>query len=143
MEFGTKVRFKKPFSQGYFCVDEGDVMVVAHYSHKYWVDLNTTADQKPISNLVRIPFQQINDYLEVVIPHPDDLAVEAFAKVMKEKLALSREKGRHGWNDKERCPTGVLQQLLAEHLKKGDPIDVANFAMMIHARGESCMDGVK
>lgn len=60
--------------------------------------------------------------------HLDDLAVDAFARILKEKLRVSREKGRGGW---ETCSPEVLSQMLREHVEKGDPRDVANFCMML------------
>ncbi len=68
--------------------------------------------------------------------HPDDIAVDRFAVAMKTKLAKKRSEGRGGWDDKEACSNGALSQMLVEHVRKGDPVDVANFAMMIHERGE-------
>ena len=32
-------------------------------------------------------------------PHADDIAVDAFAEAMKQKLAAARDKGRHGWQE--------------------------------------------
>jgi len=63
--------------------------------------------------------------------HPDDRAVDLFAANMKTKLAKAREKGRGGWDDPSQCTVPHLQQLLHEHLAKGDPVDVANFCMML------------
>ena len=60
--------------------------------------------------------------------HEDDRAVDAFAVAMKAKMAVSRAKGRSGW---QTCPASVLWQILREHVEKGDPVDVANLAMMI------------
>lgn len=68
--------------------------------------------------------------------HGDDLAVDRFAAAMKEKLARKREQGRGGWDNKEKCSAEFLSRLLVEHIGKGDPVDVANFAMMLHQRGE-------
>ena len=64
----------------------------------------------------------------------DDIAVDLFAAKMKEKLAKSRDKGRGGWED---CPIEYLIASLKDHISKGDPVDVANFSMMISLRGES------
>jgi hypothetical protein len=72
--------------------------------------------------------------------HSDDLAVDRFATAMKAKLAKSRQKGRGGWDDKTQCSGEHLANLLVEHLAKGNEgtfEDVANFAMMLHQRGES------
>jgi hypothetical protein len=69
--------------------------------------------------------------------HPDDLAVDRFAAAMKAKMAKQRAKGYGGWDEKDECSTERLQTMLAEHLAKGDPVDVGNFAMMLWNRGES------
>jgi len=68
--------------------------------------------------------------------HPDDTAVDRFAAVMKTKLAQKRAQGRCGWQDTARCTSAMLSGLLREHVTKGDPVDVANFCMMLHQRGE-------
>jgi hypothetical protein len=68
--------------------------------------------------------------------HFDNKSVEAFAYAMRVKLAVKRLQGRGGWQDKELCSAEFLSQLLREHVEKGDPVDVANFCMMLHQRGE-------
>ncbi|MBY3333725.1 hypothetical protein HFN98_24340 [Rhizobium laguerreae] len=55
---------------------------------------------------------------------------------MKAKLAEKRAQGRGGWDDKDDCSDIWLSELLREHVEKGDPLDVGNFAMMLHQRGE-------
>jgi len=67
--------------------------------------------------------------------HPDDQAVDRFAVAMKAKLAVARAKGRGGWDDPAQCTVDHLSNLLHSHVAKGDPVDVANFAMMLHQRG--------
>lgn len=67
--------------------------------------------------------------------HPDDVAVDIFAARMKRKLARKRGEGRGGWNDPASCHVSTLARYLVEHVGKGDPVDVANFAMMLHQRG--------
>lgn len=69
--------------------------------------------------------------------HDDDRAVDAFAAAMKAKLARKRDEGRRGWDDPIACPPGRLAAMLHEHLAKGDPVDIGNFAMMLWHRGES------
>lgn len=61
-------------------------------------------------------------------------AVDRAAVKMKTKLAISAGKGRGGW---ETASPEQLQQLLAEHVKKGDPVDVMNLAMMLSELGYS------
>ena len=72
--------------------------------------------------------------IKTPVQHSDDIAVDLFAAKMKEKLAKSRDKGRGGWED---CPIEYLIASLKDHISKGDPVDVANFSMMISLRGES------
>jgi hypothetical protein len=69
--------------------------------------------------------------------HPDDIAIDKFAAAMKAKMAKQRAKGYSGWDDSAQCPTERLQTMLNEHIGKGDPVDVGNFSMMLHARGEN------
>lgn len=69
--------------------------------------------------------------------HPDDAAVDRFAAAMKAKLASARAKGRGRWKNKALCHQEDLALDLRKHVNKGDPVDVANFAMMLHQRGES------
>jgi len=69
-----------------------------------------------------------------VEPHSDDLAVDRFAAAMKAKLAKQRAKGYGGWKT---CPVERLQEMLFAHVTKGDPVDVANFAMMLSSRDAS------
>jgi hypothetical protein len=68
--------------------------------------------------------------------HNDELAVDRFALAMKVKLALSRTKGRGGWDDPEKCSMQELAAMLICSVFKGDPVDVANFAMMLYQRGD-------
>lgn len=69
--------------------------------------------------------------------HFDDHAVGQFAKMMADKMALSRAKGRSGWDDPNQCSVKYLRQLLHEHVAKGDPVDVANICMMLQHYGAS------
>jgi len=72
----------------------------------------------------------------------DEAAVDRFAQAMKEKLAQARAKGRSGWDDPEACTPEDLAGMLVDHLYKGNVgsfEDVANFCMMLHQRGESCL----
>lgn len=66
----------------------------------------------------------------------DDDAVDLFAKALKEKLAIARDKGRSGWSSDE-CTQEHLSALLREHVEKGDPRDVANFCMFLWMRQEA------
>jgi hypothetical protein len=70
------------------------------------------------------------------LAHSDQLAVRKFADAMEAKMAVSRGRGRSGWNDPAECTIEDLQTGLALHLPKGDPVDVANFCMMLWNRGE-------
>lgn len=70
-----------------------------------------------------------------VSQHPDDEAVDRFASAMHTKMAQARAKGKEGWDDPERCPALTLQRYLMSSLQEGEFVDVANYAMMLWARG--------
>lgn len=74
--------------------------------------------------------QSINGSFE--ISHPDDGAILAFAVAMKLKMAKQRTKGYAGW---QTCDHEELQKRLVDHVSKGDPVDVGNFAMMLYNMG--------
>ena len=50
------------------------------------------------------------------------------------KLSVKRSQGRGGWDDPLQCTNERLAELLVDHVRKGDPVDIANFCMMLHAR---------
>lgn len=68
--------------------------------------------------------------------HMDDLAVASYAQAMSTKLALARHKGRGGWQDRLDYDYTRLCRDLLDHVVKGDPVDVGNFAMFLYHRGE-------
>ena len=63
----------------------------------------------------------------------DDQCVDMFAIVMKGKLAKKREQGRTGWQE---LTASEISLMLREHVEKGDPVDVANFCMMLALKGK-------
>lgn len=74
--------------------------------------------------------------------HPDDEAVDKFAAAMHAKMAQARAKGKEGWDDPERCSEGALTLHLVNavqfaSMNRDRWIDVANYAMMLWARGLS------
>ena len=69
--------------------------------------------------------------------HPDDEAVDRFAAAMHAKMAQARAKGKEGWDDPERCSIDRLIELLDLALLAAEWVDVANYAMMLWARGQS------
>lgn len=72
--------------------------------------------------------------------HSDDLAVDRFATAMKAKMAKQRAKGYGGWDQVAACTDKSLADKLMGHTKKGDPVDVANFCMMLHQRNQDQVD---
>jgi hypothetical protein len=62
--------------------------------------------------------------------------IKQFSHAMEDKMDLAADKGRGGWSDKSLCSQDDLSRMLREHVEKGDPVDVANFCMMLHCRGE-------
>lgn len=69
--------------------------------------------------------------------HHDDTAIDVFAQAMKNKMAEMRERGRSGWEKPDECTVEDLAQILVKEMSKGDPVDIANFAMMLFARNAS------
>lgn len=69
--------------------------------------------------------------------HPDDEAVDKFAAAMHAKMAQARAKGKEGWDDPERCTAAHLEALLGYSKTSKEWVDVANYAMMLWARGQS------
>ncbi|WP_244141735.1 hypothetical protein [Robbsia andropogonis] len=69
-----------------------------------------------------------------IIKHTDDEAVDQFAWIMRTKMAVSRAKGRSGWDDPAQCSVEHLALMLIEHFHKGDLVDIANLCMMLHWR---------
>ena len=67
----------------------------------------------------------------------DNEAVAQFSCALREKLREARAKGRSGWQDKALCSQQTLSDMLRAHVDKGDPRDIAAFAMFLWARGES------
>ncbi len=69
----------------------------------------------------------------------DNLAVDQFAEAMKRKMAKARRKGKRGWDDPQSCTAEHLAALLMDEVTtdsgRPDPVDIANYAMMLHARG--------
>lgn len=61
----------------------------------------------------------------------DDIAIAMFAAAMKNKMDVSRIKGRTGWQD---CSVDDLLKMFNEHVEKGDFIDIGNFSMMLWFR---------
>jgi hypothetical protein len=71
-----------------------------------------------------------------VTQHSDDLAVDKFANAMKAKLKKKREQGYHGWDNPQLCHIERLKGLLqnAFYRDQPDPVDIANYVMMIWNR---------
>ena len=64
----------------------------------------------------------------------DSLGVERFSRAMAKKLSAKRAEGRYGWNDPDECSVEDLCVMLANHVGKGDMVDIANFCMFIWNR---------
>ncbi|MHB1057288.1 MAG: hypothetical protein ACYC0F_05330 [Rhodanobacter sp.] len=109
---------------------------IEHVSHELGLAEDT------IDRLVGALASEVNGATflgEPALPHPDDVAVNRFARALKEKLAAARVKGRGGWHADEPGMQQRLSDMLRNHLEKGDPRDVANFCMFLHQRGEAIL----
>lgn len=69
----------------------------------------------------------------------DRRCVDRLASAMKEKLEKKRDEGRGRWWDRFDCKQSDLSKMLREHVEKGDPLDVANFCMMLYCRGQKIL----
>lgn len=68
----------------------------------------------------------------------DAKAIRRFANLMTVKMARKTHEGLHEWPT---VPPAHLWAMLRESVDKGDPVDVANFAMMIHHDNETTREG--
>lgn len=74
---------------------------------------------------------------EQLVPRPssDALTVAAFADRMAAAMAEAGAAGREGWDDPARCSVGDLAELLIRAVRRGKLVSLANYAMMLDARG--------
>jgi hypothetical protein len=72
-------------------------------------------------------------YEQGILTHAqiDDICVTDFSLEMMDKLEKARDKGRGGWHS---ASIEYLEELLLDHISKGDMRDVANIAMFIYYR---------
>lgn len=68
--------------------------------------------------------------------HYDDLALDRFSAELRQKMTENRKKGRSGW---EKCSPQELSDSLRGHIEKGDPRDVAIYAMFLWCLGEQIL----
>lgn len=114
-----------------------------------YLDLLAQSEGLLLSTIVANKFDRTSAKIgyEPLIPapfetaHPDDRAVDQFAIRMKAKLAQARADGRGGWDDPARCSVEKLVKLMLNHVHRGDPVDIANFCMMLSLRGVTGNDG--
>ena len=55
------------------------------------------------------------------------MLANSFSKEMKEKMLQKFNEGRRGWDDPAWTVEDVKKALI-DHIEKGDPVDIANFA---------------
>jgi len=91
-----------------------------------------------MSNSIRHGYEtrELPDYEPSQVKTKEEAGIEDLSRSMKAKLDQKAREGRHGWHDKRLCSAEDLSRMLREHVEKGDPVDVANFCMMLHWRGE-------
>lgn len=91
-------------------------------------ELKTTAQNLSNAQILLSTLKRISD------GHPDNTAVDAFAADMKQKMAIARDKGMHGWDDPSQCNADIVAYLIAELMHKDNDwnlIDLANMLMML------------
>lgn len=64
----------------------------------------------------------------------DDRAIAAFTETMRQKMARKRAQGATGWSG---ANVNDLATALVGHVAKGDPVDIALFAMMVDHRAQA------
>jgi hypothetical protein len=64
----------------------------------------------------------------------DEHALHRFTMEMRTKLAQKRRQGRGGWWDSSECTVHELARQMIAVIEKGDPVDVANYCMMLYTR---------
>lgn len=64
----------------------------------------------------------------------DNEGVKRFADAMRRKLAKKRKEGRGGWQRPDEVTDAGLWEMMVDHVKSGDVLDVGNFCMMIWNR---------
>jgi len=75
------------------------------------------------------------DYCDVLTERDHEfIAIERLSNAMILKLDKKRAEGRGGW---QTASAETLSQMLINHVAKGDPVDVANFCMMLFMNGQS------
>lgn len=67
----------------------------------------------------------------------DFASVQKLAAAMITKLDQKRAEGRTGWWD---ASAEDLSKMLIAHVFKGDPVDVANFCMMLHYKKQAIIN---
>lgn len=63
-------------------------------------------------------------------------ALKLLSEAMSNKLEKKFNEGRGNWFHSSTTRED-LSRMLKEHVEKGDPVDVANFCMMLYYRGET------
>lgn len=61
-------------------------------------------------------------------------AIDEFAEKMKAKMRDKEKRGYKGWDDPNEFSARGISKMLIKHVAKGDPVDVANFCMMLDVR---------
>lgn len=64
------------------------------------------------------------------------IAVRHFSTAMKSALDQAEALGKSGWMDRDKISAEYLSNRLRRAVDKGDPVHVANYAMMLHHRRE-------
>ena len=62
-----------------------------------------------------------------------DTLVNRFAEVMRRKLMRKLSTGYSGWDDPDWTEASIRAAMI-EHVEKGDPVDIANFAAFLWNR---------
>ncbi|WP_320034818.1 hypothetical protein [Halarcobacter sp.] len=86
METGTKVKLKKGFNHGIITFEEGDILKVANYIHKFCIYLK----HDNVIDLVRIAYEEMDEYFEVLDDNYEKLFSECLSRDWSVSLIWQR-----------------------------------------------------
>ena len=97
-------------------------------------------DLKAAEDIIKLIIM-IDEAEAAQVNEADDTAISRFAVAMRYRMRMERS-WVNGWEDPAKCSTEDLAKLLRHQVAKGDPVTVANYAMMLWTRGGKTNEGM-
>jgi hypothetical protein len=77
----------------------------------------------------------IQEQSSIIEELADKRLIDIATQAMKEKMKINREKGRGGWWRESECSIRTLNNMLKDHIDKGDDMrDIMILSAMIYVR---------